>query len=50
MELWIPWEVSVKITDVRPVVVGNPWKNWIFVVVETDEGITGLGGRLLHAQ
>jgi len=33
----------VKITDVRPVVVGNPWKNWIFVVVETDEGITGLG-------
>jgi len=33
----------VKIVDVRPVVVGNPWKNWIFVVVETDEGITGLG-------
>jgi len=33
----------VKIVDVRPVVVGNPWKNWIFVVVETDEGVTGLG-------
>ena len=33
----------MKIVDVRPVVVGNPWKNWIFVVVETDEGITGLG-------
>lgn len=33
----------MKITDIRPVVVGNPWKNWIFVVVETDEGITGLG-------
>jgi len=25
------------------VVVGNPWKNWVFVIVETDEGITGLG-------
>ena len=33
----------MKITDVRAVVVGNPWKNWVFVIVETDEGITGLG-------
>lgn len=33
----------MKITDVRSVVVGNPWKNWVFVVLETDEGITGVG-------
>jgi len=33
----------VKIADVRIVVVGNPWKNWIFVVVETDEGLVGVG-------
>lgn len=33
----------MKITDIRTVVVGNPWKNWIYVVVETDAGITGLG-------
>ncbi|MCH7740373.1 MAG: mandelate racemase/muconate lactonizing enzyme family protein [Chloroflexi bacterium] len=33
----------MKITDVRAIVVGNPWKNWVFVIVETDEGITGLG-------
>ncbi len=33
----------MKITDIRSVVVGNPWKNWIFVVVETDAGIQGLG-------
>ncbi len=33
----------MKITDIRTVVVGNPWKNWIFVVVETDAGIQGLG-------
>jgi len=26
----------MKIADVRTGVVGNPWKNWIFVVVETD--------------
>jgi len=24
-------------------VVGNPWKNWIFVKLYTDEGIVGLG-------
>jgi galactonate dehydratase len=33
----------MKITDIRPIVVGNPWKNWVFVAVETDEGITGYG-------
>jgi galactonate dehydratase len=33
----------MKIADVRTVVVGNPWKNWIFVVVETDEGLIGVG-------
>ena len=33
----------MKITDVKTIVVGNPWKNWVFVLLETDEGITGLG-------
>lgn len=33
----------MKITDIKTTVVGNPWKNWLFVEVETDEGITGLG-------
>jgi galactonate dehydratase len=33
----------MKITSVRTVTVGNPWKNWVFVIVETDEGVTGLG-------
>ena len=33
----------MKVTDLRTVVVGNPWKNWLFVVLETDEGLTGLG-------
>ena len=33
----------MKIIDMKIVVVGNPWKNWIFVKIFTDEGIEGLG-------
>ena len=35
--------VFMKITDMKVFVVGNPWKNWIFVKLYTDAGITGLG-------
>lgn len=33
----------MKITELQTFVVGNPWKNWVFVKVYTDEGIYGLG-------
>lgn len=33
----------MKITDIKTFVVGNPWKNWVFVKVFTDEGIVGIG-------
>ncbi len=33
----------MKIVDARTTVVGNPWKNWVFVQLITDEGITGIG-------
>jgi len=33
----------MRITDLKVFVVGNPWKNWIFVKVYTDDGIEGLG-------
>jgi galactonate dehydratase len=33
----------MKITSVRTFVVGNPWKNWLFLKVDTDEGVSGLG-------
>ena len=33
----------MKITAVRTRVMGTPGRNWIFVFVETDEGITGVG-------
>jgi len=32
----------MKIVDVKTFVVGNPWKNWIFLKLYTDEGITGV--------
>ena len=33
----------VKIKDIKTYLVGNPWKNWFFVRVETDDGIHGIG-------
>ena len=33
----------MKITDLKILVVGNPWKNWIYVKLETDEGLYGWG-------
>jgi len=33
----------MKITELKIFVVGNPWKNWVFVKLYTDVGITGLG-------
>ena len=33
----------MRITDLQTFIVGNPWKNWLFVKLATDEGIVGLG-------
>jgi len=33
----------MRITEINTHVVGNPWKNWVFVTVDTDEGIRGVG-------
>src|SRR5688572_3332045 len=33
----------MKITDVRPYTVWGGGRNFLFVVVETDEGLTGVG-------
>jgi len=33
----------MKIVDLKTFVVGNPWKNWVFIKLYTDEGLTGLG-------
>ncbi len=33
----------MRITEIRTYTVGNPWKNWVFAKVFTDEGVTGVG-------
>jgi len=39
----------MRITDIETYLVGNPWKNWLFVKVHTDEGLHGIGeGSLGH--
>jgi len=39
----------LRISEIQTFLVGNPWKNWLFVKVMTDEGIYGIGeGSLGH--
>ena len=33
----------MKITKLETFIAGNPWKNWLFVKVHTDEGVHGIG-------
>ncbi len=39
----------MRISEIETYLVGNPWKNWLFVKIKTDEGIHGIGeGSLGH--
>lgn len=38
----------MKITDVQTFIVGNPWKNWVFIKLHTDNGIYGIGEATSH--
>lgn len=33
----------MRISAIRPLILGTPWRNLTFVVVETDEGLRGVG-------
>jgi galactonate dehydratase len=33
----------MKISQIRTFIAGNPWKNWMFVRIDTDDGIHGVG-------
>ncbi len=33
----------MKITAIDTYIAGNPWKNWVFAKVSTDEGLYGIG-------
>ena len=39
----------MKITKIDTYIAGNPWKNWLFTKVYTDEGIYGVGEGTLMA-
>lgn len=38
----------MKITKVETFIAGNPWKNWLFVRVQTDEGIHGISEATIN--
>ncbi len=38
----------MKITGLETFIAGNPWKNWLFVKVTTDEGLHGIGEGTLN--
>jgi len=38
----------MKITDYKVHIAGNPWKNWVFLELNTDKGITGIGEGSLN--
>lgn len=40
----------MKITGVRTVAVGAGWRNYIYVLIDTDRGVTGLGEASLGGQ
>jgi galactonate dehydratase len=40
--------VSGKITGYETAIVGNPWKNWFFLKLETDDGVIGYGEASLN--
>ncbi len=38
----------MKITAIDTYIAGNPWKNWLFAKVSTDEGVHGIGEGTLN--
>ena len=38
----------MQISDVQTFIVGNPWKNWVFIKLHTDEGVHGIGEATAH--
>ncbi|MBM3737047.1 MAG: mandelate racemase/muconate lactonizing enzyme family protein [Acidobacteria bacterium] len=38
----------MKITGIETYIFGNPWKNWVFAKVQTDEGLYGIGEGTLN--
>lgn len=39
---------TMRITDLQTFIVGNPWKNWVFIKLHTDQGLHGVGEATAH--
>lgn len=39
----------MRITKVETFIAGNPWKNWLFAKVHTDEGVYGISEATVNA-
>src|SRR5687767_15531634 len=39
----VHWDTFMKTTGFRTLVLGTPWRNLTYLVIETDEGIAGVG-------
>ncbi|CAN5655066.1 galactonate dehydratase [soil metagenome] len=40
----------MRITSIQTIPVGAAWRNYLFILIETDEGLTGLGESSLAGQ
>jgi galactonate dehydratase len=38
----------MRLTELETFIVGNPWKNWVFIKLRTDAGIHGVGEATVH--
>ena len=38
----------MQITSIETYIAGNPWKNWLFAKVTTNEGVHGIGEGTLN--
>src|SRR5438270_6698506 len=40
--------MPMSIRNIETYIAGNPWKNWLFAKVTTDEGLYGIGEGTLN--
>jgi len=40
----------MRISEIKTFIVGTTWRNWVFVSVETDEGLSGVGEATLEGK
>ena len=44
----LQYQRNMRISKIETFIAGNPWKNWLFTKVWTDEGLYGVGEGTLN--